>query len=68
MNEQQHDDIERNIRRTAGLHALKEIRGIVDEDLREKAAREKLLRLFLRYGWIVLLLAAGMLARHFEIL
>ncbi len=60
--------IDQNVRRTAGIHALKEIRGIVDEDLREEAARAKLLRAFLRYGWIVLLLAAWLLARYFGII
>jgi len=60
--------IEQNVQRTAGIHALKEIRGIVDEDLREEAARAKLLRAFLRYGWIVLLLAAWLLARHFGVI
>ena len=65
MSEQ--EDLERNVRRAAGIHALKEIRSIVDEDLREEAARAKLLRAFLSYGWIILLLAAGLLARHFGV-
>ena len=60
--------IEQNVQRAAGLHALKEIRGIVEQDLREEAARVKLLRAFLRYGWIILLLAAGLLARHFGVI
>lgn len=60
--------IERNVRRTAGIHALKEIRVIVDEDLREEAAREKLLRALLRYGWIILLLVAGLLAHYFGVI
>ena len=60
--------IDRNVRRTTGVHALKEIRMIVDEDLREEKARVKLLRAFLLYGWIVLLLAALLLARHFGVI
>ena len=71
MPEQEHLEQERmdqNVRRAAGIHALKEIRGIVDEDLREEAARAKLLRVFLRYGWIVLLLATWLLARHFGVI
>jgi hypothetical protein len=60
--------IEQNVRHATGIHALKEIRGIVDEDLREEAARAKLLRVFLRYGWIVLLLATWLLARHFGVI
>jgi len=62
------DRIEQNVRQTAGLHALKEIRAIVDQDLREEAARVKLLRALLRYGWIVLLVAAWLLARHFGVI
>ena len=65
---EEQERIEQNVRRAAGVHALKEIRGIVDEDLREEAARTKLLRIFLRYGWIVLLLAAWPLARHFGVI
>lgn len=56
--------IGQNVRRSAGVHALKKICGIVDEDLHEEAARAKLLRAFLRYGWIALLLAALLLARY----
>jgi len=60
--------IGQNVRRAAGMHALKEIRGIVDEDLREEAARANLLRAFLRYGWIALLLAALLLARYLGVI
>jgi len=60
--------IERNVQRAAGIQAIKEIRGIMDEDLREEAARVKLLQAFLRYGWIILLLAAWLLARHFGVI
>lgn len=49
--------LEKNIRRTVGTHALKAIRGIVDEDLRAEAARKKWLAALLRYGWFFLLLA-----------
>lgn len=56
--------MEQNIRRAAGMRALKEIRGIVDEDLREEAVRKKWLAALLRYGWIFLLLAA-LLAAYF---
>ena len=60
--------IEQNVRRTAGVNALKEIRVIVDDELREEAARTKLLRAFLHYGWVVLLLMAGFLARFFGVI
>lgn len=65
---EQQERLDQNVRRASGIHALKEIRGLVDEDLREEAARAKLLRAFLRYGWIILLLAAWLLARHFGVI
>lgn len=73
MTAPEQDDAERerigqNVRRTTGAHALKKIRGIVDEDLHEEAARTKLLRIFLRYGWIALLLAALLLARYLGVI
>ena len=37
----EHDRIRKNVRHTVGVHALKEIRGIVDKDLREEAVRNK---------------------------
>lgn len=69
--EQEHTDMERmeqNARRTAGAHALKKIRGIVDEDLKEEVGRASLLHAFLRYGWIALLLAALLLARYLGVI
>ena len=71
MPEQESPEQERigqNVRRTAGTHALRKIRGIVDDDLHEEAARAKLLRAFLRYGWIALLLAALLLARYLGVI
>lgn len=60
--------MEQNVRRTTGVHALKKIRGIVNEDLREEAARTRLLRALLRYGWVALLLAALLLARYLGVI
>ncbi|MBI5006561.1 MAG: hypothetical protein HZB95_05485 [Nitrosomonadales bacterium] len=58
-----HDDpLQQNIRRTAGLHALKKISAIVDEENRNDAARANALRWLLRYGLIVLLLVMAVLA------
>lgn len=64
MNATDQKRLEQNVRRTVGVRALKEIRGIVDDDLREEAARRKWLAILLRYGWMVLLLVAGLLARY----
>jgi len=52
------------VKRTAGIHALKEVHDIVDESNREAAARATLLRGFFRFAWIVMLLAFGLLARY----
>lgn len=57
------DPMHENIRRTAGLHALKKIGAIVDESNRDDAAKAAALRWMLRYGWLVLLLIAAVLAR-----
>jgi hypothetical protein len=57
------DPLHQNIRRTTGLHALRKIRAIVDEDSAQEAGRRRALRWLLRYGWIVLLLAVALLAR-----
>ncbi len=57
------DPLQQNIRRTTGLHALKKIRAIVDEENKNDAAAARTLRWLLRYGWIVLLVIAALLAR-----
>lgn len=57
------DPMQQNIRRTTGLHALKKIRGIVDKENVDDEFKAHALRQLLRYGWIVLLLAAAMLMR-----
>lgn len=62
MSEQQR--IERNVQRTVGLAALRKLRGMVDAEQAQDAARDRLLRAFLRYGWIGLLAAAALLAHY----
>ena len=57
------DPLQENIRRTAGLHALRKIHAIVDEENKSDAARARTLRWLLRYGWIVLLVFVALLAR-----
>lgn len=57
------DPLQQNIRRTTGLHALKQIRAIVDEENADDAFKTRALRWSVRYGWLVLLLIAVMLAR-----
>jgi hypothetical protein len=57
------DPMQQNIRRTTGQHALRKIRAIVDEENEHDAAVARTLRWLLRYGWIVLLVIAAVLAR-----
>lgn len=57
------DLLQRNIRHTTGLHALKQMRAIVDEERRDDAAKAGVLRWMMRYGWIILLAVAALLAR-----
>jgi hypothetical protein len=54
--------IERNVQRTVGQSALKEIRGIVDEERRMEASNARFLRAFMKYGWIIMLLVSLALA------
>ena len=54
--------IERNVKRTVGQKALKEIRGSVDQERRMEASNARFLRAFMKYGWIVMLLVSLALA------
>jgi uncharacterized membrane protein len=57
------DPLQQNIRRSTGLHALKQIGRIVEQDNNSEAAKAGFLRWILRYGWIALLLVVAVLAR-----
>jgi hypothetical protein len=57
------DQMQQNIRRTTGQHALKKIRTIVDEENEHDVAVAGTLRWLSRYGWIVLLVIIALLAR-----
>lgn len=57
------DPMQKNIRRTAMLSALRKIRAIVDEENANDAATERALRNLMRYGWIVLLIVVALLGR-----
>ncbi len=56
------DPLQQNIRRTTGKHALKQIHAIVEEENENEAAKARALRWLMRYGWIVLLVGAALLA------
>jgi hypothetical protein len=57
------DPLQQNIRRTTAIHALKQVRALVDEADADDAFKARALRWLLRYGWLVLLLAAALIAR-----
>jgi hypothetical protein len=57
------DPLQQNIRRTTSLHALKKVRAIVDEENADDAFKEHTLGWLMRYGWLLLLLIALLLAR-----
>ncbi len=57
------DPLQRNIRRTVMQQALRKIRSVVDEEQAADAAAARSVRWLLRYGWIVLLLAAALVGR-----
>jgi hypothetical protein len=65
---EQDERIERNVQGTVGGAALKQISRIVDEDLEKEAAGARMLRAFLRYGWIILLVAAALLAHYLGVI
>lgn len=54
--------VEHKVRRAAGANALREIGRIVAEEQQADAEKERALRWFFRYGWLVLLGAALLLA------
>jgi hypothetical protein len=57
------DPLQQNIRRTATHHALKQVSVLVDKANAEDASKANVLRWITRYGWLVLLLTAVLVAR-----
>lgn len=62
------DRLQHNIRRSTAQHALKQIRGIVDEANADDAFRSRALGWLLRYGWLVLLVLALLFARYLGVI
>ncbi len=62
------DRLQQNIDRSTALHALKKVRVLVDEANAEDASKEKALRWMVRYGWLVLLLIAALVARFLGVI
>lgn len=57
------DLLQKNIRRTTARHALQQIRTLVDAENAEDAFKARALRWMIRYGWLVILAVALVLAR-----
>lgn len=53
--------LQQNIRRSTGLHALKKIGAIVEEENRNDAAKAEALRNIVLYGSLVLMLVVTVL-------
>ena len=58
------EKMQQNISRTTGLHALKQIQAIVEQENNNDAYSARTLSLAMRYGWVILILFAAILA-HF---
>jgi hypothetical protein len=62
------DPLQQNIARTSALHALKKVRVLVDEANAEDQTKAKALRWLMRYGWLLLLLIAALVARFIGVI
>lgn len=62
MNDPLQEIVEHKVRRAAGANALRRIGRIVAEEQKDDAEKERFLRWFVRYGWLVLLGGALLLA------
>ncbi|MBI3222725.1 MAG: hypothetical protein HYZ46_06595 [Nitrosomonadales bacterium] len=63
MNDPEQDIVAHKVRRAVGLQALRRIGAIVEDEQRAEAQRKKALRWLMRYGWLILLAVAALLAR-----
>lgn len=62
MNDPEQDIIEKKVRRAVGISALRKIGAIVASEQQADMDRAKVLRWFARYGWMILLCVALLLA------
>lgn len=58
MNHPEQEIIEYKVRRATGIQALRKIGAIVAEERKVDAGKDRVLRWFIRFGWIVLPVAA----------
>ncbi|MBI5626461.1 MAG: hypothetical protein HY935_04575 [Nitrosomonadales bacterium] len=62
MNNPEQEIIENNVRRAAGINALRKIGEIVSEEQQTDAENARVLRWFFRYGWLVMIGSVLLLA------
>ncbi len=62
------DRLQKNIDRSSAIHALKKVRVLVDEANAEVEAKAKAIRWIMRYGWLLLLLIAALVARFLGVI
>jgi len=62
------DIVEHKIRRAVGLNALHKMGGIVAAEQQADAEKAKIVRWFIRYGWLVALVAGLSCAYVFGII
>jgi hypothetical protein len=62
MRNPEREIVEQKIRRAVGINALRKIGAIVAEERQTDVEKEQTVRWFVRYGWVVLLCAALLLA------
>ncbi|BBI98379.1 hypothetical protein FGKAn22_00720 [Ferrigenium kumadai] len=55
MSEPEKEIVEHKVRRAVGIHALRKIGKIVAEEQQADEGKAKVVRWFLRYGWLVAL-------------
>ena len=68
MNNSEQEIVEKKVRRAAGINALHKIGAIVAEEQQADAENAKVLRWFVRYGWIVLTGSALLFAYVFGLI
>ena len=62
------DRLQQNIRHSTALHALRQIRALVDAENADDAFKARALRWLFRYGWLLLLVVALLFARILGVL
>lgn len=67
MNNEQ-ERMEKNVRRAAGINALRKIGELVAEEQRADAEKARVLRWFIRYGWLVLLVGVLLVSSYFGLI